>query len=271
MKINEKELKRIARNVRINIIKMTSMAQTGHPGPSFSIVEILTALYFWKMNIDSKNIMSDNRDRLVLSKGHAAPALYAALVEKGIYDEKEFENFRKIGSPFQGHPNGKNPGIDATTGSLGIGLSQAVGMAFGAKRKLSNLSVYAVIGDGECDEGQIWEAALFAHHNELDNLVVFLDYNGDQFEGKVEEVISLSPLLEKWQAFGWDAFQFNGHDFNQIGEFLEKASIHNGKPKIGIAETRKGFGVSFMEGSHAYHARSLTEDEAKRALAELRN
>jgi len=268
---DDKELKRIARNIRINIIKMTSTARSGHPGPSFSIVEILTALYFWKMNIDEEDILSDNRDRLVLSKGHAAPALYATLVEKGVFNENELNNFRKIGSPFQGHPDGKNPGIDATTGSLGIGLSQAVGMALGAKRKSANLSVYAVIGDGECDEGQIWEAALFANHNKLDNLTVFLDHNGDQFEGRVEDVISLSPLLEKWQAFGWDVYQFNGHDFNQIKDFLEKASIHNGKPKIGIAETRKGFGVSFMEGNHAYHARSLTEDETKKALDELRN
>ena len=269
MEFDEKELERIARSIRANIINMTSLAGSGHPGPSFSIVEILTTLYFWKMNIRRNEPDWEDRDRFVLSKGHAAPALYATLIEKGIYDPGEIFNFRKIGSPFQGHPDGKNPGIDATTGSLGIGLSQAVGMALGAKQKSANFKIYALLGDGECDEGQIWEAALFAHHHKLDNLVVFLDHNGDQFEGKVEEVMSLSPLLQKWEAFGWEVHQFKGHEFKQIINFLNQATNQNGKPKIGIAETKKGYGVTFMEGNHTFHARSLTEEETERALAEL--
>lgn len=266
---DEEILKSIARKIRTHIIQMTSLAGSGHPGPAFSIVEILTALYFWKMRFNPSDPDWEPRDRFVLSKGHAAPALYGSLIELGVYSTKEIANFRKISSPFQGHPDGKAPGIDATTGSLGIGLSQAVGMALGAKRRSLDLIVYGLIGDGECDEGQIWEAALFAQHHKLDNLVIFLDNNGDQFEGPVKEVLDISPLGKKWEAFGWEVHEFNGHDFSQIRDFLDSSDSDNSKPKLGIAHTIKGFGVSFMEGNHEYHARALNEDETRQALLEL--
>jgi transketolase len=268
-KYNEESLKSTARKIRSHIIQMTSLAGSGHPGPSFSIVEILTMLYFHKMRYDPADPDWEQRDRFVLSKGHAAPALYGTLIELGVYSTREIKNFRRINSPFQGHPDGKVPGIDATTGSLGIGLSQAVGMALAAKRRSLDLVVYGLIGDGECNEGQIWEAALFAQHHKLDNLVIFLDNNGDQFEGAVKEVLDISPLGRKWEAFGWEVYEFNGHDFSQIRDFLNSIDAINGKPKLGIAHTVKGFGVSFMEGNHDYHAKSLNEDETRQALIEL--
>jgi len=271
LNFNEETLKLKAKNIRRNIIRMTSLAGSGHPGPSFSIVEILTVLYFCKIRFNPDNPNWEKRDRFVLSKGHAAPALYATLIELGVYAPDEIKHFRKIGGPFQGHPDGKAPGIEATTGSLGIGLSQAVGMALGAKRKSLDLMVYGLIGDGECNEGQIWEAALFAKHHNLDNLVVFIDHNGDQFEGLTKEVLDISPLGAKWEAFGWEVSTFNGHDFSEIRNFLESIDSHNGKPKLGIAKTKKGYGVSFMEDNHEYHAKALNPEETKRALHELRD
>jgi transketolase len=265
------QLQTHARHMRAHIIRMTSAAGSGHPGPSFSPVEILSALYFSEMNINPKEPGWLERDRFVLSKGHAAPVLYAALYEAGFFSEDVLLSLRKIGSLLQGHPHVKTPGVDATSGSLGIGFSQAVGMAIGAKINHFPAHVYAVIGDGECDEGQIWEAALAAPHYGLDNLAVFIDNNHYQFDGPVCEVMNLEPLADKWRAFGWRVEQINGHDFNEILNFLLRSRQEIGKPSVAVCQTVKGQGVSFMAGSQEYHARSLTADETDRALAELKD
>jgi len=258
-----------ARHIRQNIIRMTSTAGSGHPGPSFSPVEMLTTLYFSEMKINPVCPDWPERDRFVLSKGHAAPVLYATLYEAGYFTEEVMLSLRKIGSLLQGHPNIKTPGVDATTGSLGIGLSQAVGMALGAKMKNSSIRAYAVIGDGECDEGQIWEAALAASHFHLGNLSVFIDHNGYQYDGPVCEVMNLEPLADKWRAFGWRVEEINGHNLEEILAFLRRSRQSADQPSIAVARTIKGYGVSFMAGSQEYHARSLTVNETQLALAEL--
>ena len=265
----EQSLAAHARNMRRHIIRMTSAAGSGHPGPSFSPVEILAALYFQTMRIDPRQPGWPERDRFVLSKGHAAPVLYAALHEAGYFSEEVMLSLRKVGSPLQGHPHVKAPGVDATTGSLGLGLSQAVGMALGFRLHHGGGRVFAVIGDGECDEGQIWEAALAAPHFKLGNLAVFIDHNGYQFDGKVSEVMGLEPLAAKWQAFGWRVEEIDGHDFGQILGFLERSRLSLEQPSLAVARTVKGYGVSFMAGSQEYHARSLTSEETARALEEL--
>lgn len=258
-----------ARNIRRHIIRMTSAAGSGHPGPSFSPVEIVAALYFAEMRIDPRQPNWPERDRFVLSKGHAAPVLYAALHEASYFSEEVMLSLRKVGSPLQGHPHVKTPGVDATTGSLGLGLSQAVGMALGIRLHQGGARVFAVIGDGECDEGQIWEAALAAAHFKLGNLAVFIDHNGYQFDGKVAEVMGLEPLAAKWHAFGWRVEEIDGHDFGQILGFLERSRLSTDQPSLAVARTVKGYGVSFMSGSQEYHARSLTAEETARALEEL--
>lgn len=263
------ELAEHARRMRQHIIRMTSAAGSGHPGPSFSPVEILSALYFSEMSLDASRPHWPERDRFVLSKGHAAPVLYAALYEAGYFPEEVMLSLRKIDSLLQGHPNVKTPGVDATTGSLGIGLSQAVGMALGAKMQKSPVRVYSVIGDGECDEGQIWEAALAAAHFKLGNLAVFVDHNGYQYDGPVCQVMNLEPLADKWRAFGWRTEEIDGHNFSEISGFLERSRQCLDQPSIAVAKTVKGYGVSFMAGSQEYHARSLTAEETQRALAEL--
>lgn len=267
--VNKNYLKDQARKMRVDILRMIQAAGSGHPGPSFSIVEILAYLFFHQMKLDPGQPEWEERDRFVLSKGHASPALYAAMYEKGFFDEKEMLSLRKVGSSLQGHPSARTPGVDATTGSLGIGLSQAVGMAAGAKMLDANTKIYVVIGDGECDEGQIWEAALFASHHHLDNLFVFIDSNKDQYEGQVCEVLNLEPLDEKWNSFGWDVEIINGHDFRAIEKFVSSALNRKGRPHIAVTQTQKGHGVSFMAGNSAYHARPLNEDEFNRAIKEL--
>jgi transketolase len=263
------KLENRARHIRQHVIRMTSAAGSGHPGPSFSPVEIVTTLYFSEMKIDPDYPDWPERDRFVLSKGHAAPVLYASLYEAGFFNEEVMLSLRKVGSLLQGHPSVKTPGVDATTGSLGIGLSQAVGMALGAKMKKSTVRVYAVIGDGECDEGQIWEAALAASHFHLGNLIVFIDHNGYQFDGPVCEVMNLEPLADKWRAFGWRVEEIDGHNFKEISAFLKRSRHSKDLPSIAVARTIKGYGVSFMAGSQEYHARSLSIEETRRALAEL--
>jgi transketolase len=232
-------------------------------------VEILATLYLHEMRLDPLQPGWPERDRFVLSKGHAAPVLYAALHEAGFFSEEVMLSLRQVGSLLQGHPHVKTPGVDATTGSLGIGLSQAVGMALGARLKHSGERVYAVLGDGECDEGQIWEAALAAAHFKLSNLTVFIDHNGYQFDGKVCDVMSLDPLVDKWHAFGWRSEEIDGHDFKAILAFLDRSRRSSDQPSLAVARTVKGYGVSFMAGSQEYHARSLTAEETERALAEL--
>jgi transketolase len=209
------------------------------------------------------------RDRFVLSKGHAAPVWYAALHEAGYFSEEVMLSLRKVGSPLQGHPHVKTPGVEATSGSLGLGLSQAVGMALGIRMRHGEGRVFAVIGDGECDEGQIWEAALAAAHFKLGNLAVFIDHNGYQYDGKVAEVMGLEPLATKWLAFGWRVEEIDGHNFGEILGFLARSRLSSDQPSMAVARTVKGYGVSFMAGSQEYHARSLTAEEADRALEEL--
>lgn len=263
------ELVEQARRMRKHIIRMTDAAGSGHPGPAFSIADIVATLYFSEMQVEPKNPNWLDRDRFVLSKGHSAPGLYAALYEAGFFSEETMLSLRQPGSPLQGHPDAKMDGVDATSGSLGTGFSQALGMALGAKMRGSSSRVYTLLGDGECDEGQIWEAALAAPHFKLDNLVAFIDANNDQFEGPVRKVMNLEPLADKWFTFGWRVEEINGHDFYDILGFLERSRQCKNQPSIAIARTKKGYGVSFMSGNHAYHARALNADESKAALAEL--
>ena len=270
-KTQKKTLMKISKKMRIDVLRMIHAAGSGHPGPTFSIVEILAYLFFQQMRIDPHNPDWSGRDRFVLSKGHASPALYAAMYEKGFFSEKVMLSLRQIGSPLQGHPSAKMDGVDATTGSLGIGLSQAVGMALGARMLKSDIKVFAIIGDGECDEGQIWEAALFASHHQLDNLYVFIDNNKDQYEGKVCEVLNLEPLDLKWKSFGWHTVRINGHDFEAIANFIEESNSCDLLPHIAVAQTKKGYGVSFMEGNPDFHARALNNEEFDQAIQELQN
>lgn len=258
-----------ARHIRRHIIEMTSAAGSGHPGPSFSPTEILSALYFSEMRYRSDEPDWLERDRFILSKGHGAPVLYGALHEAGFFNREVLLSLRKPGSLLQGHPHVKAPGVDATTGSLGIGLSQAVGQALGAKIAGLPNRVYAVVGDGECDEGQIWEAALAAPQFKLDNLAVFIDHNKYQYDGPVCEVMALAPLADKWRDFGWRVEEIDGHNYDQILGFLLRARQCTGKPSLAVANTIKGFGVSFMAGTQEFHARSLNAEETARALQEL--
>lgn len=258
-----------ARRMRRHVIRMTTAAGSGHPAPSFSIIEILAVLYFSEMRLDPADPSWSERDLFVLSKGHAAPALYAALRERDIISDEVMMSLRQLGSPLQGHPDMRMVGVDATSGSLGIGLSQAVGRALGRKKRGSEGRVFALVGDGECQEGQIWEAALAAAHLKLDNLIVFVDHNHYQVGGPISQVIEVAPLADKWRAFGWRVEEFNGHDFDDIAAFLEHSRASHGQPSLGVANTEKGHGVSFLRGGNNYHAEVLKPAEAERALAEL--
>ena len=259
-----------ARQIRKDIIAMLKEAGSGHPGGSLSSADILTALYFQEMNINPENPYEPGRDRFVLSKGHAAPVLYATLAERGFFPREELLKLRKIGAKLQGHPDMRRvPGVEISTGSLGQGLSAANGMALAGKLDGASYRVYALIGDGECQEGQIWEAAMFAAHYRLDNLVVFLDHNGLQIDGKITEVMSPEPLDEKWRAFGWHVQVIDGHSFPAIFGALAQAREVKGKPSMIIANTIKGKGVSFMENVPGWHGKAPKPEEAERALAEL--
>ncbi|BCS80576.1 transketolase [Anaerocellum diazotrophicum] len=266
----EIELKKIATEIRKSIIIQTASAGSGHPGGSLSGVEILTYLYFVEMNIDPKNPKDPDRDRFVLSKGHASPLLYAVLAEKGFISKDELTGFRQIYSNLQGHPDMKKvSGVEMSTGSLGQGLSVANGMALAAKLDGKNYRVYVLIGDGEIQEGQIWEAAMTAAHYKLDNLTAFLDHNGLQIDGKITEVMSPEPVEEKFKAFGWHVIKIDGHDFNQIEKAVNEAKTIKGKPTIIIAETVKGKGVSFMENEAGWHGTAPNKEQAQKALDEL--
>ncbi|ADQ45491.1 Transketolase domain-containing protein [Caldicellulosiruptor kronotskyensis 2002] len=266
----ELELKKIATEIRKSIIIQTASAGSGHPGGSLSGVEILTYLYFVEMNIDPKNPKDPDRDRFVLSKGHASPLLYAVLAEKGFISKEELKGFRQIYSNLQGHPDMKKvPGVEMSTGSLGQGLSVANGMALAGKLDGKNYRVYVLLGDGEIQEGQIWEAAMTAAHYKLDNLTAFLDHNGLQIDGKITEVMSPEPVDEKFKAFGWHVIKIDGHDFNQIEKAVNEAKTIKGKPTIIIAETVKGKGVSFMENEVGWHGTAPNKEQAQKALEEL--
>ena len=264
------ELSRIANNVRMSIIESVYSAGCGHPGGSLSIADIMTYLYFVEMNIDPKNPKADDRDRFVLSKGHTAPALYAALAERGFIPKEDLKTLRKTGSRLQGHPDMKGtPGVDMTTGSLGLGFSAACGMALSGKVYNADYRVYTMLGDGESEEGQVWEAAMFAAHYKLDNLVAFLDWNGLQIDGPIAEVMNPTPHDEKFRAFGWHVISIDAHDFDAIEAALAEAKTVKGKPTVIIAKSVKGKGVSYMENSCEWHGQAPKEDLYKVAVADL--
>ena len=269
MKLNNHELRKHAVHIRKHIIHMVNSAKSGHPGGSLSAADILSVLYFEEMNIQKNNIDDYRRDRFVLSKGHASPLLYATLYEKGLLQE-DLSSFRKINSKLQGHPNMNYvAGVDMSTGSLGQGLSCAIGMALANKIDNCNHRVYTLIGDGECEEGQIWEAAMAAAHYKLDNLCVILDYNGLQIDGDITKVMNPEPLDKKFEAFRWHVVMIDGHDYDEIRDAFGKARQCTGKPTLIIAKTVKGKGVSFMEHDAFWHGSAPNEEQTKQALAEL--
>lgn len=265
------ELKITANKVRQLIIEGVFNAKSGHPGGSLSAADIFTYLYFKELNVDPKNPKWADRDRFVLSKGHCCPGLYAALAIKGYFPEKEIKSLRHIGAMLQGHPDMKGtPGVDMSSGSLGQGVSAACGMALAAKMDNASYRVYAMLGDGECEEGQVWESAMFAAHHNLDNLCYIVDYNGLQIDGKVSEVAGLEPLDKKFESFGFEVIKICGHCFNQIEEAFEKAKSVKGKPTVIIAETVKGNGVSYMEDQVGWHGKAPNQEQYELALNELK-
>lgn len=267
---DHKGLNEITNVIRKDIVSMICKSKSGHPGGSLSAVEILTALYFDQMNIDPTNPKMEDRDRFVLSKGHAAPALYATLAKRGYFDREELNHLRKLGSMLQGHPDMKKiPGVEMSTGSLGQGFSVACGMAMAAKLDNAPWNVYALLGDGEVQEGIIWEAAMSAAHYKLDNMIAFLDYNGLQIDGEVESVMSINPIEDKFKTFGWNVITIDGHDFDQIFAALDMAKDTVGKPTMIIAKTIKGKGVSFMENQASWHGSAPNEEQLEQALSEL--
>lgn len=265
----KKQLEITACKIRMGIIEGVHSAKSGHPGGSLSIAEILTYLYFKEMNIDPKDPKKADRDRFVLSKGHAAPALYAALAERGYFDKSLLTTLRHIGSILQGHPDMKHiPGVDMSTGSLGQGISAAVGMALSAKHFGDSYRVYAVLGDGEIEEGQVWEAAMFAGNKGLSNLTAFIDYNNLQIDGTIEEVNSAAPIDKKFEAFGWHTVTINGNDFDEIESALNMAKTVD-KPVAIIAKTVKGKGVSYMENAVNWHGAAPKQEQYEIAVKEL--
>ena len=269
-KFSKVDLAKIACKVRMGIVEGTFNAKSGHPGGSLSISEILTYLYFNEMNVDPANPNMDSRDRFVLSKGHAAPALYAVMAHRGYFPVEELKTLRKVDSRLQGHPSMKClPGIDISSGSLGQGISAACGMALGAKLKNADFRVYTILGDGEIEEGQVWEAAMYAAAKKLDNLVAFVDNNNLQIDGTVEEVNSPYPIPEKFAAFGWNVIEIDGHSFDEIEKALDAARICKGKPTAIIATTVKGKGVSFMENQVNWHGSAPNAEQYDAAMAEL--
>ena len=263
-------LQEIARRVRAGILVGTYHAKSGHPGGSLSIADILSYLYFEEMNVDPKNPKWEGRDRFVLSKGHTAPALYAVLAERGYFPKEDLATLRKIDSYLQGHPDMKGtPGVDMTTGSLGLGISAACGMALSAKYKKEDHRVYAILGDGETEEGQVWEAAMFAAHYKLDNLVAFVDWNGLQIDGRIADVMDPTPHDKKLAAFGWHVISIDAHNFEEIAAALAEARTVKGKPTAIIARSVKGKGVSFMEDQVDWHGKAPNAEQFVAAMKEL--
>ena len=271
MKIDDVEkLKDIARLIRADVVKEVYSAKSGHPGGALSIVDILTVLYFNQMNINPEEPKNENRDRLVLSKGHASAALYATLAERGFFSVKELENFRKLGSILQGHPDMKHiPGVDMTTGSLGQGLSAANGMAMISKLDKKGIRVYTILGDGEIEEGQIWEAAMTASQYRLDNLCVIVDNNNLQIDGELKKVMSSYPIDKKFESFGFVVFNVDGNNIEELIKVFESAKLIKGKPVAIIAKTIKGKCISFMENKAEWHGKAPSEEEYKQAIKEL--
>ncbi len=264
------ELEVISKEIRKKIVEMIYHAKSGHPGGSLSITDILTVLYFEEMNIDVNDVKMPNRDRFVLSKGHAAPALYATLMEKGFLPKSLVTELRRFGSPLQGHPDLKKvDAIEMSTGSLGQGLSAANGMALSSKIFKPDFRVYTILGDGELQEGQCYEAAMAASHYKLDNLVAFIDNNNLQIDGDVDKVMSIYPLKDKFISFGWEVIEIDGHNFDEIKGALAKAREVKGKPTAIIAKTIKGKGVSFMENNAGWHGKTPSKEEFELAMKEL--
>ncbi len=262
-------LEKHANNIRKNIVKMVANAKSGHPGGSLSATEILSVLYFEEMKIDESNVDSCDRDRFVLSKGHASPCLYATLAERGLLHD-DLMTFRKLNSNLQGHPNMRSvAGVDMSTGSLGQGISAAVGMAIANKVDHNDHRIYALLGDGECEEGQVWEAAMCAAHYKLDNLCAIVDFNGLQIDGKIQDVMNPCPIDQKFAAFGWNVIVIDGHDYDQIRAAFAKARACKGQPTMILAKTIKGKGVSFMENNAGWHGVAPNEEQLAQALKEL--
>jgi transketolase len=265
-------LESIAREIRLNILKMLTRAGSGHTGGSLSAVDVAVAIYFSKMNYDPKNPFWKERDRFILSKGHAAPLLYAIMAKAGYFPAEILDTLRKIDSPLQGHPSSESlPGVEISTGSLGQGLSVANGIAMGLKLDKNPARVYCLLGDGEIQEGQIWEAAMTAAHYKLDNLCAVVDNNGLQIDGPLKKVMNIEPVQDKWVAFGWHVIESNGHKMEEILCALNEAENTKGKPTVIIAHTIKGKGVSFFEGKVEYHGIAPTPEEFERAAKELTN
>lgn len=267
---NYAELAEKARRIRINALKAIHAAKSGHPGGSLSSADILATLYFGELNIEPKNPKMADRDKFVLSKGHAVPALYAALGERGFYEVSEMMTLRQVGSKFQGHPNmNKVPGIEMSTGSLGQGFSAAVGMAIAGKIDKNPGRVYVLTGDGELQEGIVWEAAMQAAHRKLDNLVAIVDLNGLQIDGKVSDVKCVCPVDEKFRSFGWNVISVDGHNFEELTTAFDEAKKCGGVPTAIIAHTHKGKGVSFMEDNAGWHGKAPSDEELAAAIEEL--
>ncbi len=259
-----------ARQLRIDILKMITKANSGHTGGSLSIADVMALLYFHEMHVDPAQPAMPDRDRLVLSKGHGAPCLYAALAEKGYFPKEWLDHLRQEGAVLQGHPDMKHtPGVDMTTGSLGQGFSAACGMALAGKIDGASWRVYAILGDGELEEGQIWEAAMFAHHYKLDHLTALVDNNGLQIDGKITDVMSPVPIDEKFAAFGWHVIHADGHDVEALHEALEEARTVSGQPTVIIMKTIKGKGVPEVEGQVGWHGKAPTEEQCEHFLKEV--
>lgn len=265
-----KALEKTAAEVRVGVVKAIHNAGSGHPGGSLSAADIVTALYFSEMNVDPKNPKMEGRDKFILSKGHAGPVQYSALALKGYFPMEDFMTLRKLGSKFQGHPDmNKVPGIEMSTGSLGQGFAAAGGMAIANKLDNDPGRIYVLLGDGEIQEGIVWEAAMSAAHYKLDNMVGILDYNGLQIDGRNEDVMTVAPVADKFRAFGWNVLEINGHDFEEILDAFAKARECKGKPTMIVAKTVKGKGVSFMEDNAGWHGKAPNDEETEQAVAEL--
>ena len=263
-------LEKNAYKIRKHALEAVYSASSGHPGGSLSIADILSVLYFDEMNVDVKNPKDENRDRFVISKGHCAPALYGALAEKGFFPVEDIKTFRRIDSYLQGHPDMKGvPGVDMSTGSLGQGVCAANGMALAGKLDKKDYRVYAILGDGELEEGQVWEAAMFAPHYKLDNITIFVDFNGLQIDGDISKVMSPLPIDEKFKAFGWNVVVIDAHNYDEIKEAIKVAKSTKGKPTAVIAKSVKGKGVSFMENEASWHGAAPNKEQYEQAVSEL--
>jgi len=266
-----KALKQTAAKVRLGVLEAVFSASSGHPGGSLSITDILTYLYFEEMNINPAEPKMEGRDRLVLSKGHTAPALYSVLANRGYFDVDLLKTFRQVDSILQGHPDMKHiPGVEMTTGSLGLGISAACGMALAAKIDGKDYRTYAMLGDGETQEGQVWEALMFGAHYKLDNLCIVIDWNGLQIDGRITDVMNPTPYDKKLEAFGWNVISIDGHDFEQIAAAFDAAKACKGKPTAIIATTTKGKGVSFMENQASWHGTAPNAEQYAQAVAEIK-